>query len=119
MGDPIGGRIGRNTTCTPRETQTLVSREADRMRRTALHLALICSALGLLPVLGAASAEAPPTLDRGAATQLLTMVNAERVARGLAPLVDDPALRGWAETWSLHMAGTGKLAHNDALFTRN
>lgn len=89
------------------------------MRRSVLFLAMICMALGLLPVLGAASAEAPPTLDRSAATQLLAMVNAERLARGLAPLVDDPALRGWAERWSLHMATTGVLAHNDALFSRS
>ena len=90
------------------------------MRRALLLLTLAGTALGLVPAaLTAASAAPAPTLDRGAAVQMLAMVNAERVARGLVPLQDDPALRGWAEKWSLHMGTTGVLAHNDALFTRS
>jgi uncharacterized protein YkwD len=88
------------------------------MRRTALLIVTLCSLLGLVTVSGSASA-APTGIDRAAAIRLLTAVNAERIANGLVPLVDDPALRGWAERWSLHMAATGVLAHNDSLFTRS
>ena len=65
------------------------------MRRTLLTLVALFTALAFLPLSGSASA-APGTLDRDAATQLLAMVNAERAANGLAILVDDPALRGYA-----------------------
>jgi hypothetical protein len=89
------------------------------MRRTALLIAIACAVAGLVSTSGSATAAEQGTLDRPAATQLLALVNAERVANGLEPVTDDPALRGWAEQWSLHMAGTGVLAHNDALFTRS
>jgi hypothetical protein len=88
------------------------------MRRTALLLAIACCVAGLVSTSGSATAAPAPGVDRLAATRLLALVNAERVANGLVPVVDDPALRGWAEQWSLHMAATGVLAHNDALFTR-
>ena len=60
-------------------------------------------------------AESSP--DKVAAGQLVALVNQERAAAGVAPLgLSDVAIEV-AEAWSVHMATTGVLAHNDAWFS--
>lgn len=50
--------------------------------------------------------------------QLLAKVNAHRRAMGLTPLKVNSKLAAAARTWTEHMAASGTLAHNDALFSR-
>lgn len=50
--------------------------------------------------------------------QLLAKVNSHRRAMGLAPLTVNSRLAAAARTWAEHMAASGTLAHNDALFSR-
>src|SRR5688572_27849118 len=59
----------------------------------------------------AAAAEATPV------QQLLSLMNAERAAVGAPPLVLRDDLTDIAGSWSVSMAGTGVLAHNDAYFS--
>jgi len=70
-------------------------------------------------LLGSAqSASAEPSPDKVAAGQLVALVNQERAAAGLPPLgLSDVAVEV-AEEWSVHMAASGVLAHNDAWFSR-
>lgn len=49
--------------------------------------------------------------------QLLALVNQHRHALGLPTLVVDAKLAAAARSWTEHMAATGDLAHNDALFS--
>jgi hypothetical protein len=74
--------------------------------------------IGFVVALGFAwSALADPSADKPAAAQLFAMVNQERLAAGLAPLVFSDAATQVSEGWSVHMAMTNELAHNDAWFS--
>lgn len=57
------------------------------------------------------------TYDASGTSRLLDLVNAHRHANGLRPLVADARLATIAQGWTLSMATTQTLAHNDALFT--
>lgn len=58
------------------------------------------------------------TYDAAGTARLYSLVNAHRRSIGLVPLVADTRLTSIAKTWTLHMAASGDLAHNDALFTK-
>jgi uncharacterized protein YkwD len=49
--------------------------------------------------------------------QLLALVNKHRRAMGLPTLAVDTQLAAAARSWTEHMAASGDLAHNDALFS--
>jgi hypothetical protein len=71
--------------------------------------------VALMGVTGAEAAD--PSPDKVAAGQLVTLINQERAAAGLAPLgVSDVAVEV-AESWSVHMAATRELAHNESWFS--
>ena len=53
-----------------------------------------------------------------AAARLLTLLNGERAAAGLAPFTMRADVTEIAVGWTSTMAGSGHLAHNDAYFTR-
>ncbi|WP_100498657.1 CAP domain-containing protein [Geodermatophilus chilensis] len=83
-----------------------------------------------VPVSGPASEPAAPTstpppaetspAERELERDVLDRVNAERAARGLAPVQWDEELAAVARSWSAEMARTGQLRHQDvgALLTR-
>lgn len=48
-------------------------------------------------------------------SRMLTLVNQERQARGLAPLVSDPAFADTSRSWSAYLARQGKLSHDPNL----
>jgi len=48
-------------------------------------------------------------------TRLLTLVNAARTSRGLAPVTDTAGTTDVARRWSLQLARAGALSHNPAL----
>jgi uncharacterized protein YkwD len=50
--------------------------------------------------------------DRDAAAMMLSLVNEERAANGLAPLTNAPDVAAVAEDWSAAMAVNGELEHN-------
>src|SRR5690242_5910563 len=79
----------------------------------AIRLVPIVLVLCLVWVLRPPVAVAEPT----PVEQLLTLVNAERAAVGAPPLALRDDLTGIAGSWSVSMAGTGVLAHNDAYFS--
>jgi hypothetical protein len=62
-------------------------------------------------------AGADPNPDRAAAAQLVALVNQERVTNGIAPLGPSDVAIEVAEGWSVHMAVSGILAHDDDWFT--
>ena len=78
-------------------------------------LATLGIAAGLLGHAQPGSAE--PSPDKVAAGQLMALVNQERATAGLAPLGLSDVATEVAEAWSVHMATTGVLAHNDAWFS--
>ena len=84
-----------------------------RTFRVAVGVALAALAL---PVVHATAAG--PTYDSVGTTRLYALVNAHRLSMGLPALTVDTRLADVAKGWTLHMATTGTLAHNDALFTR-
>jgi uncharacterized protein YkwD len=62
----------------------------------------------------------PPASGTAAiAADLVTRINIERHARGLAPLANDPVLSALAQWWSGVMASQGRMYHQDlnALFS--
>lgn len=84
------------------------------MRRLVAVVSLLLAGATTLPSYAGAPAL---QVDRAAASRLVALVNATRAASGLARLAPDAQLTAEAERWTLHMATTGVLAHNDALFT--
>ncbi|HVM08042.1 MAG TPA: CAP domain-containing protein [Acidimicrobiales bacterium] len=65
----------------------------------------------------AAPARAASEPDRDAAATLLLLINADRAAAGVAPLVPSIPATTIAEAWSQHMIDIGDLAHNDDWFS--
>jgi uncharacterized protein YkwD len=55
--------------------------------------------------------------DAGAAYQLFDLVNGERTSQGLPALEWREDVAAIARDWSVHMAQTGQLEHNDAYFS--
>lgn len=58
-----------------------------------------------------------PDPDRTGAAQLVVLVNQERADAGAPPVVLSTVAVDVAEAWSVHLAVTGQLAHNDDWFT--
>lgn len=79
-----------------------------RIARVVAPLALALIAV-LLPA-GTASASSYDT-----ESEFVVRINALRVSQGLRPLVVDAQATNVARYWSLQMAQSNKLAHNDAL----
>lgn len=83
--------------------------------RVAVGLAL------LLALLNAATPSSAATPVRGYApvgtAQLLTLVNDHRRSLGLRALTSDPVLAARARDWSGRMAASGRLSHDEDLFT--
>ena len=82
----------------------------------ASRLLVVVAVLGALQASSTGAASAATAED-----QLVSLVNRERVARGLAPLAVEAGLRGVAHDWTATMA-TGRrcpsgLAHNPAVGT--
>ena len=67
----------------------------------------------------AETSPAPPPAGYSATGtwQLLAEVNSYRRSRGLRPLTVDTKLAAAARAWAERMASSGRLAHNDGLFT--
>lgn len=89
-----------------------------RTHSTPLHrfallclLALLATAVSV-GIAGPASAGTTPSQDE---SRMLTLVNQERQARGLAPLVSDPAFADTSRSWSAYLASKGKLSHDPQL----
>ena len=78
------------------------------MRRavTAGALALLLSLVGLAFAGPAAAA------DAAAEQRFIDLINAERTARGLVPMVLRPEVTPVARTWTAAMIATGVLSHN-------
>jgi uncharacterized protein YkwD len=97
-----------------------VSRIARRTRTAAAlgAVAFAAAAITVAPAAGATIVAGTIAYDAPATTRLLTLVNAHRAAIGLAAVTTDAALADVARGWTLSMATTQTLAHNDALFTR-
>lgn len=56
-----------------------------------------------------------PIQASGAESTFVSLINAERTARGLPALASNAELASIARSWSAHMAETGVLAHNPNL----
>ncbi|HEX8004101.1 MAG TPA: CAP domain-containing protein [Mycobacteriales bacterium] len=88
--------------------------------RTFRTAAALAAAAVLLPGVAAAALPArlvAVTYDAAGTARLYALVNGHRRALGLPALALDTRLAGIARTWTLGMAASGDLAHNDALFT--
>jgi len=81
-----------------------------------MRVRVLVAVCAMLVAMGAtACAPAPPmTPGNGIAQDLFDRVNAERAARGLAPLSYDHGLEQLATDWAAHMASAG-LSHNPKL----
>lgn len=91
-----------------------------RTFRAAAALAVIAV---LLPGVATVSAKTllpagTVTYDAAGTARLYVLVNAHRVSMGLPALTVNSRLEGVARAWTTSMATSGKLAHNDALFTK-
>lgn len=83
------------------------------IRRFALCFALIFAFTAVaISMADPAGAGTTPAQDE---RRLLTLVNQERQARGLAPLVSDAAFAETARAWAAHMGGEGRLSHDPDL----
>lgn len=82
------------------------------LRTTSVRLLL---AALLAALVSAGLLVAPPAR---AQTDMVSLVNAERTSRGLAPLTAVSDLTSVAQSWSQHMASTGQLAHNPSYSTQ-
>jgi hypothetical protein len=83
----------------------------------SVRVAVAAAFCGLAVAMPHASASAP-VYDAVGTARLYTLVNTHRAAIGLRPLSLDRRLADVAKSWTLHMAATGVLSHNDALFTK-
>ena len=79
---------------------------------TMRAIRLVPIVLVLLLLWAPRASAAPSPVD-----ELLAMVNAERAAAGVPPLALRADLSDLAGAWSVSMAATGVLAHNDAYFS--
>ena len=93
--------------------------------RTFRAAAVLAAAAVLLPGAGASALSGRAGATAGAVTydaagtaRLYSLVNAHRRANGLPALAVDTRLASIARTWTVSMATTEHLAHNDALFTK-
>jgi uncharacterized protein YkwD len=103
--DRVERRPHRTTTTTTAAAATTTTRAATTTTRPE-------------PPTTTAPAAAPApagsqTTAQKLASDLFNRLNAERRARGLAPLDWDDDLARIAGDWSAHMAGTGSFAHRD------
>ncbi len=79
-------------------------------RLVAPVLLVLATLVGLLAPVQAAGAVRPPSVLE---TEFLQQLNAERSARGLAPLVLDPQLVDGSRNWANAMASSGRLVHSN------
>lgn len=87
--------------------------QPSSVRRLALCFALVFAATAVAITLAEpAAAGTTPAQDE---RRMLVLVNEEREARGLPPLVSDAAFADTARPWSRHMANRGALAHDPDL----
>ncbi len=105
-------------------TYRIVARSLRRSIAAALGIVLALGAFApstggsphaLLPTTGTAYAAAPPTPAEVVLpfeAQMLTLVNADRAAQGLAPLKVDPALARIARWRSEDMATANYFSHD-------
>jgi len=80
-------------------------------RVAALLLSLVM-VLAVQPLAAAAGGAPDPDLEQC----LLDLHNAERISRGLHPLILDPSLTEYARNWSLEMYNSGEFRHSDMSF---
>lgn len=87
--------------------------------RRAAALAVVTALLVAPAVANALPRDTPvtPTYDATATANLLAEVNAHRASIGLHALAYDARLAAVARSYTLVLAASGTLAHNDALFT--
>ena len=86
---------------------------APSLRRIALLVLIVLASTAFgVTVAGPASAGTTPAQDE---YRMLTLVNQERKARGLAPMVSDPAFADTARSWSGYLASQGRLSHDSRL----
>ena len=89
------------------------------MTRSRLRLAILAAATALAILATGALADPRPTYalatDESVEAQILTLVNAARANRGLAPLRMGPKLEQFAGSRAAQMARTGVLKHPSCL----
>ncbi|MCB9175589.1 MAG: hypothetical protein H6648_00410 [Caldilineae bacterium] len=90
-------------------------RSASRFVRTILVAAPVGLGLGLIPPIGSPAAQSAPSLEvNDFERQVVDIVNAERSARGLAPVQPDRRLWDAAEAHAEWMAANRRLSHTGA-----
>lgn len=87
-----------------------------RRARSLLVTALVTATLGALggvPTAEASVAAAPTGSAASVAyvNRIVVLVNAQRAAHGLRPVIVSPCATHYAAPWSTHMAATGSLVH--------
>ncbi len=98
------------TVARPRPTTT-TTRPAAPRQTSAPRPATSAPPTTMAPAL--APAPAPPTRAAQVAADLFVRMNAERAARGVAPLHWDGGLASSATSWSAHLEAIGSLVHSN------
>lgn len=89
-------------------------RHVDSLRRHLAKLVVLTAVLvGSIVVPTATAGASMSGIEPGIASQFLAELNAERGARGIAPLVLDTAITPDATSWAERMAGSGSLVHSN------
>jgi uncharacterized protein YkwD len=106
VGHPTTTRVKRRPSATTRTTAAPTTTAAPATTRPPRTTTAPSSTTG------PATSRARTAADR-ITQDLLSRLNAERRARGLAALTWDDSLANMAADWSEHMAATGDFAHRD------